>query len=227
MLIPADFLSGALMPWVLAAPALPLAFILFKKPVFNTLNIALLLICVVSMLTNILFNTLIQQPSDIEGNAYLLGILVDFGFSMFLLWNCTRHKLIRGMILAVCVMFCGAVSSLMIVNVGMADITSILGIGYLLIFALALSVIVVNAVDRSDYITDSPEFWMSAGLMFQFGIMALLLLMQSGKDASIWLKDQELGLMYTIVTCLRFILFSVGLLVGNKTDLAGESRLTA
>jgi hypothetical protein len=226
MLIPADFLSGALMPWVLAAPALPLAFILFKKPVFTTLNIALLLICVVSMLTNIFFNMMIQQPSDIEGNVYLLGILVDFGFSMFLLWNCTRHKLIRGMILAVCVMFCGAVSSLMIVNVGMADVTSILSIGYLLIFALAVSVIVMNAVDRSDHITDSPAFWMASGLMFQFGIMALLLFMQIGREAGEWLRDRELGLMYTIITCLRFILFSVGLLVGNKTAVSGKASLT-
>jgi hypothetical protein len=67
---------------------------------------------------------------------------------------------------------------------------------------------------------------MASGLMFQFGIMALLLFMQIGREAGEWLRDRELGLMYTIITCLRFILFSVGLLVGNKTAVSGKASLT-
>lgn len=216
MLIPADFLSGALMPWVLAAPALPLAFLLFRKAVFNTLNIAMLIGCIISMLTNVFINLLVLQPADLQSNIYLLGLMIEFGVSMVLLWNCTHRKLIRGMILAVGVLFSGALASLMVMDTTFKDLLIVLNIGYWLIFFLAVTVLMMTAKDSANFLTNTPEFWVSAGLMYHFGLIGLLMLIHPGSTPAEWSTNNDFGLMYTIITCIRYLMFSASIMVSMK-----------
>ncbi len=99
-----------------------------------------------------------------------------------------------------------------------AHYSGLIKIGYTLLFALSLSVIVTQLENITHYLTASPSFWITAGLFFQFGLVTLLLFLNSGINPGEIAEDQDFGMMYTIITCIKFIFFSVGLLIDKQSS---------
>lgn len=224
MLIPADFLSGALLPWILATPALPLAVMLFRRPTFSPLNIALLLMCTATMLTNFYFNLLFKTPDQIDGQTYLLGVIVEFGLSMALLLNATGNRLVKGVVMGAGVMYLVALLAILLIAIGNVHIGYLLGIGYALLFVFSVLVLLRTAKDNpSVFLTDLPAFWIASGILLHYGLIAMLLFTHSGSEPGEWMEDQGFAWIYTVVNLIKYILFSTALLSGLSLE-TGQHR---
>lgn len=224
MLIPADFLSGALLPWILATPALPLAVMLFRRSSFSPLNVSLLLMCTATMLTNFYFNLLFKTPEQIDGQTYLLGVIVEFGLSMSLLLHSTGNRIIKGVVIGTTVMYVVALLAILLIAIDDVHFGILLGIGYTLISVFAVVVLLQTAKENpSVFLTGLPAFWISAGLLMHFGVVALMLFTHAGEVPGEWMADHGFAWMFTVVNLLRFILFSAAILSGLVNE-AGTRR---
>jgi hypothetical protein len=70
----------------------------------------------------------------------------------------------------------------------------------------------------------SPAFWISAGICFQYGLLALLLTMNPNTDPAKLLLDTDFGLMYTIIYTLRFLFFSIAVFLFRPIDYHRQVR---
>jgi hypothetical protein len=96
--------------------------------------------------------------------------------------------------------------------------SGLIKIGYSLLFLLALSVIVTQLENIKHYLTASPSFWITSGLFFQFGLVSLLLILNNGVNPEKLPSDVDFGVMYTVITCIKFLFFSIGLIIDKKLE---------
>lgn len=223
MFIPGGFLSGTLLPWVIFAPVLPLLAALIRKPPLNATYISLLFVCVVTLLTNS-FSLFIQDEINLTKNFFTWSIMVEFIFSIMLLKACTNHSLMKNIILTSGLVFIGICITFLILNGNSAHFAGLIKIGYTLLFILSLMVIFTQLENITHYLTSSPSFWITAGLFFQFGLLSLLLLLNDGLNPEELPADQDFGILYTIITCIKFIFFTIGLLVDKKLEVRKKSK---
>jgi hypothetical protein len=217
MFIPGGFISGTLLPWVIFAPVLPLLVAFIRRPRLNDTNIALLFVCVVTLLTNS-FSLFIKDELPLNRSFFTLTILVEFIFSVLLLKSCTRNAMMKRIIYTSGLVFAGIFVTFLVLKGTDAHYSGLIKIGYALLFALSLSVIVTQLENITHYLTASPAFWISAGLFFQFGLVTLLLLLNSGINPGELTEDMDFGMMYTIITCIKFIFFAIGLMVDKNPE---------
>ncbi|MGL6266781.1 MAG: hypothetical protein ACRC2O_02605 [Chitinophagaceae bacterium] len=215
MLIFGGFLSGTLLPWVIFAPVLPLMVAMIKRPPLNNTNISLLFVCVVTLLTNI-FSLFIKDELPLNSSFFTFAVLVEFIFSLLLLKSCTNNELMKRIIYTSGLVFTGIFITFMILKGSDAHYSGLIKIGYSLMFVLSLSVIVTLLENIKHYLTASPSFWISAGLFFQFGLVSLLLLLNNGVNPEKLSSDEVFGMMYAFITCIKFVFFSIGILIDKK-----------
>ena len=217
MFIFGGFISGTLLPWVIFAPALPLLAAMVRRPRLNDTYIALLFVCVVTLLTNS-FSLFIKDELPLNRSYFTLTILVEFIFSILLLRSCTPNMMMKRIIHTSGLVFAGIFITFLVLKGTDAHYSGLIKIGYTLLFALSLSVIVTQLENITHYLTASPSFWITAGLFFQFGLVTLLLFLNSGINPGEIAEDQDFGMMYTIITCIKFIFFSIGLLIDKQSS---------
>jgi hypothetical protein len=215
MPIPGGFLSGTLLPWVIFAPALPLLVASIKRPPLHSTNIALLFVCVVTLLTHT-FSLFITDEMPLNRSFFTFSVLVEFLFSVLLLRSCTSHKMVKRIIVTAGLVFAGIFITFLVLRGSDAHYSGLIKIGYALLFAISLMVIITQLENITHYLTASPDFWISAGLFFQYGLLTLLLVLNNGINPQHLPADLDFGVLYTIITCIKFIFFSVGLLVDKK-----------
>jgi hypothetical protein len=222
MLLPAELLSQSLLPWVMAAPALPLAFMISRRNLLSGINVAILLASITTMLSNVFFSLIIRTPGELRTDIYLVGIFMEFGLAMALLWHCARHRGIRVLILSSGVMLCGAIASLIVLNVPVDYLKNLLAAGHLLVGLLALVGLlkeVASPSDKDRLLTESAPYWVQAGHLFHFGSMAIILFLATGSGPADWASQWDFSLLFTISTCIRFALLSTGVMAGRNPPL--------
>lgn len=217
MLIPGGVLSGALVSWVLIAPAIPLCILLIRKPQFNTLSISVILLCVVSLLSGA-FLLVSPEENPQEKGFHHFSIFLDFLFNLMVLQACTSNKMIQTVILASGLAFCGFFLSLMFAKESMQFQPVLINIGYALLFVLSLMVIIAQFQDISRHLTSLPSFWITAGIFFQFGLLTLLFFLNENLNNKKIPDDNGFGLMFTIINFFRFVFLSIGLLLIPKKN---------
>jgi hypothetical protein len=215
MFIFGGFLSGTLLPWVIFAPVLPLIVAMIKRPQLNNTNISLLFVCVVTLLTNI-FSLFIKDELPLNNSFFTLVVLVEFIFSLLLLKSCTSNALMKRIIYTSGLVFTGIFITFMILKGTDEHYSGLIKIGYILSFALSLSVIVTQLENIKHYLTASPSFWITSGLFFHFGLVSLLLLLNNGVNPDKLPSDEDFGMMYAFITCIKFLFFSIGLIIDKK-----------
>jgi hypothetical protein len=145
-------------------------------------------------------------------------IFLDFLFTLMVLQACTSNKMIQTVILASGLAFCGFFLSLMFTKESMQFQPVLINIGYALLFALSLMVILSQFQDISRHLTSSPSFWISAGIFFQFGLLTLLFFLNENLRSDQLADEDGFGMMFTIINFFRFLFFSIGLLMIPKKN---------
>ena len=120
------------------------------------------------------------------------------------------------MIVTAGLIFAGIFITFIVLRGSDAHYSGLIKIGYALLFAISLIVIVTQLENITHYLTASPDFWISAGLFFQYGLLTLLLFLNNGINPQQLPADLDFGVLYIIITCIKFIFFAVGLLVDKK-----------
>jgi hypothetical protein len=209
MLLPADLLSSTFMPWALAAPALPLLLMLYGKSPFTGLNVSILLVCVVTMLTNMIYGILPKTPPSIRNDIHLTGIIIESALSLVLIWNLIANGLLRKVIIAVAAIMIGGLTLMMAFDADIADIKYALSIAYLAIAILSgIALFKISESTKENFLTADPAFWTGAGLSFHFGLMALLLTVLPAINLKDWSMLPGFSLLYLISNSIRYIVFS-------------------
>ncbi len=207
------------MPWAMAAPALPLAFMISRKNLLSGINVAILLASITVMLANVFLSLIMRVPGDLRTDVYLAGILMEFSLAMVMLWSSTSNRIIRILILAAGVMLCGAIASLIILRSEVPFLKTLLTGGHLAIAGLAFATLtheVFASFKEEKFLTDIPNYWIQAGHLFHFGSMAIVLGLATGNHPSEWAALWDFGLLFTISTSTRFILFSAAVMAGRR-----------
>jgi hypothetical protein len=207
MFLPGGFISGALLPWILLAPSLPLMAALIRKPSYTPSSISLMICTLVSLLTGI-FGYL---SSDEELNRAVLHftIFLDAACAFVLMYIHSSWPRLQQLIMSAGLLFGGIFVTLMLLGDKGTGLAILIKTGYGIIFLAALAVILSRMQHITEYITISPAFWISAGICFQYGLLALLLVVNPDADPAKLLLDTDFGLMYTIIYTLRFLFFSI------------------
>jgi hypothetical protein len=215
MFIPGGYLAGPMLPWLLLAPVMPLLIILFRRPRFNDTTTSLIVLCVVSLMVSS-FTYLIYEQASLTRFFMNFAIALEILCTVILLKTCTGityHK--YAMITAGLVFTAIFVSFILTGTTGKFHI-DLVKIGYALLFVLSVSVILNLQRDMSRHLADSPEFWISAGVFFHYGLITFLLLLNHDTRPETISIDDDFGLMYTLINFLRYVFFSAGLLLYKK-----------
>jgi hypothetical protein len=222
MFLPGGFISGALLPWILLAPSLPLVAALIRRPSFTPSSISLMICSLISLLTGI-FGYL---SSDKELNRAVLHftIFLDAASAFVLLYVQSGWSKLQQVILSLGLLFGGVFITLMLFGDDGTGLAILIKSGYVVIFLSALAVILSRMQHITEYITVSPAFWISAGICFQYGLLALLLAMNPNTDPAKLLLDTDFGLMYTIIYTLRFVFFSIAVFLFRTIDYQRKVR---
>lgn len=203
----------------MAAPALPLAFMISRKNLLSGINVAILLASITTMLANVFLSLIMRVPGDLRTDVYLAGVLMEFSLAMVMLWSSTSNRIIRILVIAAGVMLCGAIASLIILQSEVTYLKNLLMGGHLVIACLAFASLtheVAASYKEQKFLTDIPIYWILAGHLFHFGSMAIVLALASGNHPSGWAALWDFGLLFTISTCARFILFSAAVMAGRR-----------
>ena len=217
MLIPGGVLSGTLLSWVLIAPAIPLCILLIRRPQFNTLSISLVMLCVVSLLSGA-FLLVSPEESAAQNSFHHFALFLDFLFNLLVLQSCTTNKTLQTVVITAGLAFCGYFLSLLFISDHPPFQPVVVNIGYTLLFVLSVLVIFFQFQDISRHLSAAPTFWITAGIFFQFGLLSLLLFLNEGLRAQNIADDNAFGILYTIINIIRFMFFSIGLLLMRRGD---------
>jgi hypothetical protein len=207
------------MPWAMAAPALPMAFMISRKNLMSGINVAILIASITTMLANVFLSLIMRVPGDLRTDIYLAGILMEFSLAMVMLWSSTSNRIIRILIIAAGVMLCGAIASLIFLKSEVPFLKTLLTGGHLTIACLAFATLtheVIATYKEEKFLTDIPNYWIQAGHLFHFGSMTIVLSLATGNHPSEWAALWDFGLLFTISTCSRFILFSAAVMAGRR-----------
>jgi hypothetical protein len=217
MLLPADLLSSTLMPWAMVAPALPLIFMLFARTPFTGLNVSILLSCIVTMLTNMIYSILPKTPISIRNDIHLVGIIIEYTLSLVLIWNLVKNGLTRKVIIAVASIIIGGLTLMMLFQPKSLNLNSVLSIANLCIAMLAgASLYHISETNIEGFLTVDPGFWTAAGIAFHFGLMALLLLIMPEVDMKQWGTYFGFSLLFVISNGIRHAAFATAVHVERK-----------
>lgn len=224
MLLPADLLSTTLMPWAMASVVLPLMFMLSGRISFSGLNVSILLACVVSMLINIFYSILPQNPDNVMYQIHLAGISLECSITFLLIWNLSTHRTLRKIILAVGVF---TAVSLTFIFLGIGSVTleikHSLSLAYAGLTLLAAVAIMHQAAsDMEGFITRHPSFWTGAGIVFYHGLMSMILLVIPTSDIKEWAANPGFSLLFTISHSIRYVLFAVAVHSSGKQNILRE-----
>ena len=170
-------------------------------------SVLLLVSCLLALLTGI-FGYL---ASDAEPKPAVLHfmIFIDAATAFLLLWVHSGWYRLKQVLLAAGLLFCGIFLALILTGNDGPALSALVKTGYLALFLGALAVILSRMQHITEYITVSPAFWVSAGIFFLYGLLALLLFLNPHDDPSRLLSDGNFALMYTILHILRFVFFSI------------------
>jgi hypothetical protein len=197
-----------LLPWVIFAPALPLLFILINKAYGNGRQTSLVLLCVITIFTNIFL--LLAARSSVEPRFLHVSFVADFLFTLLLLKNCTDHRIIRFSIFTILLAFIAVYLSLQYFSVETVGIQDLNFTGTAIVFVLAILVLASLTKRVENNILTSPDFWYSGGIFFHFGLLSLLLF-TGRKIADLNYHEKDaLSALYAIIFCLQFVFFTVG-----------------
>ena len=217
MLLPADLLSSTLMPWALAAPALPLLFMLTGRIKFSGLNVAILMACIIIMLTNMFYSIVPKIPVGIRNDIHLVGIIIECSLSLIMVWNMIHHPFVRKIILAFTVTMVAGMTILMSLGTDLTSLKTPIALIYFCTALLSGIGLFLLAESRTDvFITDSPVFWAGAGITFHFGLMSCLIPLMPDINANEWASLTGFSLMYTISNTVRYILYAAAVYVAGK-----------
>jgi hypothetical protein len=183
-------------------------FILFRRAYGNSRQISLLILCIITLLSNIFLA--IASRSDIEPKLLHVSFIADFIFTMILLWNCTKLPVLRHSILASLIIFTAVFTGFHLYHSAFEGLPNLNIIGTTLIFLVASSVLfsIASRVDRN--ILSAPDFWYSGGIFIHFGLLSLILITEKKiTDVDYHNKDQY-NTIYGIIFSLQFLFFCIG-----------------
>jgi hypothetical protein len=203
-------IAGVLLPWVLLAPTLPLLLILIKRNHANKTMVALAMLCVVSILSNVFL--LLASGSGLQNSFLRVSFLIELLFTGLLLKYCTEHLILRYSIIASILIF-GSVYITFISLAPEGNIWVISMIGVIMMFLISILVL-LSKMDKLDQnIIMNPDFWFTGGIFLHFGLLSLLLF--TGKkitDLDYHSKD-DFSMLYVIIFVIQFLFFAAGILV--------------
>jgi hypothetical protein len=77
-------------------------------------------------------------------------------------------------------------------------------------------VIISQIKDTKHQLMESHIFWISAGIFCHCGLVSLLLFVNEDVNSEKGDTGSEFGTLYTVITIIKFIFFSIGTLVYKK-----------
>ncbi len=217
MFNPGGFLSGVFLPWVILAPAMPLLVILIRKIFFDPAIISLILLCVVTMLVNF-FIFLTQDHLPFAQLFLNISLLLEFIFAALLLRTCTSNSLLQYAVITGVLVFTGVFLTLGFPGGFKNHYPHLDKACFVSLFFFSFLVLISQLHNINHRLTESHIFWISGGLFFHYGLVSLLLFLNDDIEAGGIAPDAEFGLLYTVITIIKFIFFSIGLLVYKKLD---------
>ena len=220
MLLPADLLSSTLMPWAMVAPAIPLLLMLWGRISFTGLNVSILLICIVTMLSNMFYGILPKTPPSIRNDIHLAGIIIESSLSLVLIWNIVSNGIIRKVIIALITILVGGLTLVMSIRSSIPDLKGILSISYLGIALLAGAALYeLSQSERESLLTDTPTFWTGAAIAFHYGLMSLLLMVLPAEHMKDWASYPGFGLLFVLSNCIRHAAYAVAVHKGRHLTI--------
>jgi|GEM_PF-2107087 len=217
MLIPGGFLSGTLFPWVVCAPVLPLLFLLFRKPAMDRTLIALVLLCTVTMLADT-FLFMSRGQASLAPTLEATAVFFQFVFSCFLIWSLTADDYLRTAIGAASLVY-AAVYLTMNLAPGFEPFRNYLIIfGFALLFLFSVLALFTLQQNLDHHLNETPEFWLASGMLFESGLLAFLILVNTDLSPGSLAPGNGIEIMLTCITWLKFIFFGLGILQYKSLD---------
>jgi hypothetical protein len=189
---------------------LPLLCLLLRKPLIDRTLIAMVLLCTVTILADT-FLFMSRGQATIIPSFEAATIFFQFVFSCFLLWSLTADLYLRYAIAAASLVY-GAVFLTMNLIPGFEPFLAYLvTFGFALLFLFAVLVLFTLQQDLSRHLNETPEFWIAAGLLFEYGLLAFLLLVNNDLQPGMLRPGSGIEMMLAIITLLKFTFFCLGI----------------
>ena len=210
MLIPGGFLSGTLYPWVLCAPMLPLLCLLLRKPVMDRTLITLILLCTVTILADT-FLFMSRGQASIMPAFETAAVFFQFVFSCLLLWSLTGDIYLRYAIAAASLVYAAVFLTMNLIP-GFEPFRSYLVVfGFALLFLFSVLVLFTLQQNLNRHLNETPEFWIAAGLLFEYGLLAFLLMVNTDLQPGALSAGSGIEVMLALITLLKNVFFCLGI----------------
>ena len=216
MLIPGGVVPGNLLPWVLFAPVFPLLLLILRKMHFSAVNTSLVLLCVVSVISNTFL--MISNGNPLQSAFIHVTFVSEFLFTALLLNSCTDHFILKYSIITTILVFLGIYTSFSFMGRELTGMEYVMKTGVLILFIISLLVLASKINKIEEHIISSPDFWFTAGIFFHFGLYSLLLLTGKKPSDLDYHEQDQFSVFYVIIFCLQFIFFSIGILLPKPLE---------
>jgi hypothetical protein len=210
MLIPGGFLSGTLFPWVVCAPVLPLLFLLIRKPAMDRTLIGLVLLSTVTILADT-FLFMSRGQASLAPAFESTSVFFQFVVSCFLLGAVTADKYLRTAIGAASLVFTAVYLTMSLASGFEPFRTYLVIFGFILLFLFAILALFTLQQSLTRHLNETPEFWIAAGMLFESGLLAFLLMVNTDIKPGSLAPGNGVEVMLAGITWLKFIFFSLGI----------------
>jgi hypothetical protein len=210
MLIPGGSISGTLFPWVVSAPVLPMLFLLLRKPVMDRSLIALVLLCSMTLLTDT-FQYLSNQQPSLAAAFEAASIFFQFLFSCFLIWAITADNYLRTAMGSGALVYVAVFLTMNLLPGFGPFRTYLVTFGFALLFLFSILTLITLQQNLTRHLNETPGFWIAAGLLFESGLMAFLILINTNLKPGSLGPGSGIEFMLAGITWLKFIFFTIAI----------------
>lgn len=212
-----------MMPWVILAPALPLLLIFMSHSFGNGKQFSMIMLCVITILSNVFL--VLAARSEVQETFLQVSFIADFIFTLLLLKSCTDHRILKYSIFTIILVFLGIYITNQLLSTGLSPVRNMIFAGAMIIFLIAMLVLVTLTGNVYQNLSASPDFWYSGGIFFHFGLLSLLLFTGKKVTDIDYHEHNDLSALYTIIFCMQFLFFSIGVYFHKPWNLKGKKLI--
>ncbi len=189
---------------------LPLLFLVIRRPAMDRTLMSMVLLSTVTLLGDT-FLFMSRGTASLTPSFEAVSIFFQFVTSSLLIWSLTGDNYLRTAIGAASLVH-AAVFLTMNLAPGFEPFRAYLVLfGFVLLFLYAVLALFRLQQDLDRHIHETPAFWFAAGILFESGILAFLLILNAELEPDSLSRANGLDVMLTAVTWLKFIFFGLGI----------------
>lgn len=172
--------------------------------------IGLILLSTVTLLADT-FLYMSRGQASLAPSFESASMFFQFVVSCYLTWSLTADKYLRTAIGAASLVYAAVYLTMNMAPDFEPFRTYLVIFGFALLFLFSILALFTLQQNLDRHLNETPEFWIAAGMLFESGLLAFLILVNADLKPGALAPGNGIEVMLTGITWLKFIFFALGI----------------